>query len=111
MPKPIDAPATATLAIDSEPQGATVVGPDGKELGVTPLHISWPIGTAAVAFELRLAGYKNKTKDIVVGGNTSLRIELEKLPEAPKPTRPTTPVRPPAHPPAHTDGVVKPGDI
>ncbi|MEO8706562.1 MAG: serine/threonine-protein kinase [Kofleriaceae bacterium] len=75
-----DAPVLARLTIDSEPHGASVYGPDGALLGTTKLEIDWTIATAPVVFELRLPGYRRKPKSIVVGGNTAIGVQLEKLP-------------------------------
>jgi eukaryotic-like serine/threonine-protein kinase len=80
----IDAgPVLATLNFESVPKGATVLAPDGRVLGKTPLRIEWPIASDPVLFELKLAGYRKKPKPIVVGGNTTMRIELERLPRSP----------------------------
>jgi hypothetical protein len=73
-PKPI----TARLSIDSVPPGAAVTDSDGASLGKTPIKIEWPISDLPVTFELRLGGYKRKQQQIVVNGNTALRVELER---------------------------------
>jgi serine/threonine-protein kinase len=73
-------PGIAKLTIESVPAGAAVFASDGALLGKTPLKIEWPVSTASVTFELRLPGYRKRTKDLVIGGNTTLRIELEPLP-------------------------------
>ena len=70
--------ATAHLSIESVPEGAAVIGPDGETLGRTPVTLDWPIGPRPVAFELRLGGYRKKQTQMVVKGNTALRIELER---------------------------------
>ena len=75
-----DVAATARLTIDSAPTGASVYGPDGKLLGKTRLEIEWPVADELVAFELRLPGYRKKPKSIVVKGNTTIGVDLEKLP-------------------------------
>ena len=74
------APRVAKLTIESVPAGAAVYASDGALLGKTPLKIEWPASTAPATFELRLAGYRKRTTELVIGGNTSLRIELEPLP-------------------------------
>ena len=73
-------PRLARLTIESKPANASVYGPDGKLLGETPLEIEWPISPDVIAFELRLAGYRKKPKPIVVGGNTTVGVELERAP-------------------------------
>ncbi|HLL21973.1 MAG TPA: PEGA domain-containing protein, partial [Kofleriaceae bacterium] len=73
---------SAKVSIDSTPQGATVLGPDGVVLGKTPFKTAWPVGTHQVLFELRLPGYRKKTAPIVVDGNAAVLVELEKLPRS-----------------------------
>jgi hypothetical protein len=58
----------------------------GALLGKTPLKLERPIAAAPITFELRLPGYRRRTKELVVTGNTTVRIELEPLP---------APIRPP----------------
>lgn len=77
---PDTAPALAVVVIDSAPQGAEVIGPDGTPVGKTPARLSLPVSAQARAYELRLAGYRKKTQDIVVTGNTVITIPLDKLP-------------------------------
>jgi serine/threonine-protein kinase len=72
--------ATATVVIDSAPQGADVIGPDKKLLGKTPAKLTLPISETPQTFELRLAGYRHKTREVVVTGNTVINIPLEKAP-------------------------------
>ena len=100
--------AIAQLQLDSNPTGASVYGPDHKLLGTAPLEIPWPVSAQPVAFELRLAGYKKRTKDVTISGNTAIRIELDKLPVAP---HAPTPHHPNAGSGGLGDGVVRPGDI
>jgi hypothetical protein len=95
---PVDAspaarPAMVRLSIDSIPPGATVAGPTGETLGVTPLKTEWPVSDLAVTFELRLGGYKKKQRQTVINSNTALHVELERLPVVHHP--PATP-RPPS---------------
>jgi hypothetical protein len=72
----------ATVLIDSAPQGAEVIGPDKKVLGKTPAKLSLPVSQSPMTFELRLAGYRKKTRDVVVAGNTVIDIPLERAPVA-----------------------------
>ena len=43
---------------------------------------SLPVAQAPQTFELRMAGYRKKTRDIVVTGNTVITIPLDKAPAA-----------------------------
>jgi hypothetical protein len=72
----------ATVLIDSAPQGADVIGPDKKVLGKTPAKLSLPVSQSPMTFELRLAGYHKKTRDVVVTGNTVINIPLDRAPVA-----------------------------
>ena len=75
----IDAgPAMASVVIDSTPQGAEVLGPEKKVLGKTPVKLSLPISDLPLAYELSLPGYRKKTHQLVVTGNTVVNIELDK---------------------------------
>ncbi|MEJ7604538.1 MAG: protein kinase [Kofleriaceae bacterium] len=67
-----------TLALDSE-RGATVLAPDGRSLGKTPLELSWPASDEAVTFELRLAGYRKKEKSIVLSTSTAITVQLDRM--------------------------------
>jgi hypothetical protein len=79
-PIAVDAAAipSAIIVIDSTPQGADVLGPDKQPLGKTPTHVTLPISDLPLTFELRLAGYKKKTKQIIVTGNTVISVPLDK---------------------------------
>jgi tRNA A-37 threonylcarbamoyl transferase component Bud32 len=81
----VDAPAAVTIemakvTIDSKPQGASVIGPDGDVLGKTPFKTEWPISKKKVSFELRLAGYRKKPTPLLVDGNTAILVELQRAP-------------------------------
>jgi hypothetical protein len=69
---------TAIIVIDSTPQGADVIGPDKQALGKTPAQVTLPISDLPLTFELRLAGYKKKTKQVIVTGNTVISVPLDK---------------------------------
>ena len=81
---PTDAPAapvaTAQVAFETVPSGASVHGPDGAVLGTTPLKLAWPIGAAPVRFTLVLDGYRSEREAVVVSQNASVHVELRKLP-------------------------------
>jgi hypothetical protein len=68
---------TAIIVIDSTPQGADVIGPDKQALGKTPAQVTLPVSDLPLTFELRLAGYKKKTKQIIVTGNTVISVPLD----------------------------------
>ncbi|HET9483308.1 MAG TPA: hypothetical protein VFO79_05065, partial [Xanthomonadales bacterium] len=72
--------AMAKVQIDSSPQGATVIGPDGDVLGKTPFKTEWPVSKRKVVFELRMSGYRKKPTPLLVDGNTAILVELEKAP-------------------------------
>ncbi|HWO21839.1 MAG TPA: PEGA domain-containing protein, partial [Kofleriaceae bacterium] len=82
------APASAKLTIESVPSGAGVFAIDGAFLGKTPLKLEWPVSEVPRTFELRLPGYHRRTRELVVSGNTTVRIELDRMPVTP-PSRPS----------------------
>jgi serine/threonine-protein kinase len=87
----IDAsPMFASIVIESAPLGAEVYGPDHKLLGKTPVHLELPVDPKPVTFELRAPGYKRRTKQLVIGGNVAMRLELERLPVIQVPRPPPT---------------------
>jgi hypothetical protein len=71
---------TATVVIDSTPEGAEVFSADRKPLGKTPARLTLPVSDTAQQFELKLPGYKRKIHSLVVNGNTIVNVELEKAP-------------------------------
>ncbi len=73
-------PNLAAIVIDSSPQGAEVFNADKKSLGKTPVTLSLPISDMPLEFELRLSGYKKKTKQLVVSGNTVINVMLDRAP-------------------------------
>ena len=77
---PIPTPTMAVVMVDSVPPGAEIFGPDNKLLGRTPVKLSLPISRQSVSYELRLAGYRKKTTQLVVTENTVIEVPLEKLP-------------------------------
>ncbi|HEU0034213.1 MAG TPA: protein kinase [Kofleriaceae bacterium] len=74
------APEQALLTIESRPAGATVYGQDGQPIGKTPLVLDVLMSNKPMTFELRLAGYRKKTKQVTVKGNLTVGVELERLP-------------------------------
>jgi serine/threonine protein kinase len=83
----VDAPVArkqnlAVVVLDSTPQGADVFGADKTFHGKTPATISLPISDMPQEFELRLAGYKKKTKQVVVSGNTVINVMLDRVPSS-----------------------------
>jgi eukaryotic-like serine/threonine-protein kinase len=81
-PRPDQPPAAAMaiVVIDSAPQGAEVFGSDKKSLGTTPARLTLPISDLPQTFELRLAGYRPKTKQMIVTGNTVVQVNLDRRP-------------------------------
>jgi tRNA A-37 threonylcarbamoyl transferase component Bud32 len=79
------AASRAKLTIESVPGGASVHAPDGAALGKTPLKLEWQMSPQPVTFELRLPGYRRRTKEIVISGNTTVRVELEPMPAPSRP--------------------------
>jgi hypothetical protein len=71
--------------IDSTPAGAEVVGTDKTSYGKTPARLTLPISDMPVELELRLAGYRKKTKQLVVSGNALVQVTLDRAP-APSPS-------------------------
>ena len=69
----------AVIVIDSTPAGAEVFAPDGKSVGKTPVKLELPISDMPLSFELRLQGYKKKTKELIVSGNTMVQVPLERV--------------------------------
>ena len=78
-------PALAKLAFESVPRGASVYSSEGALLGKTPLKLEWPVSITPATFELRLPGYRRRTKELAVTGNTTVRLELEPLPPQVRP--------------------------
>jgi tRNA A-37 threonylcarbamoyl transferase component Bud32 len=73
--------AMAVIVFDSTPQGADVFGSDKVSLGKTPVKVALPISDVPLEFELRLAGHRKKTKQLVVSGNTLVQVTLDRLPK------------------------------
>lgn len=74
------APAkTVRLSLESSPEGATVIGPDGTSLGETPLSVEWAASPTPVKLVFKLRGYRDKTVKVTVTANTVARAELAKL--------------------------------
>ena len=71
-------PATVKLVIDSSPHGASVFTADGKLLGMTKLELEWPPAAEPVTFELRMTGFKKKTKQLVVSDAMTVAVDLER---------------------------------
>jgi hypothetical protein len=68
------------VTLESSPEGANVIGPDGTSLGKTPLKLEWPAGEQPVAFVLKLKGYKDKSTEVTVTSNSMTRVELDRIP-------------------------------
>jgi serine/threonine-protein kinase len=70
----------AVIVLDSVPSGAEVIGPDKTAYGKTPAKLSLPISDMPLEFELRLAGYRKKIKQLVVTGNSVIQVTLDRIP-------------------------------
>ena len=103
------APASAQLAFDSVPPGATVLGPDHASLGTTPLRLAWPIAPATVTFEFRHDRYRPQLESVVVSQNTSIHVELQPLPPSHHPAVPRAGSGS-AQGSAAATGLLRPGD-
>jgi serine/threonine-protein kinase len=80
-------PAMAVVVIDSSPSGAEVFGPDKKSVGKTPVKLELPVSDMPLAYELRLAGYRTKIKQLIVTGNTMVQVPLDRAPPPPSPSQ------------------------
>ena len=58
-------PATVRVNFNSDPDGAVVLRPDGKTLGLTPLSIEIAYSDSAVEFQFKKQGYEPKTMYVV----------------------------------------------
>jgi serine/threonine-protein kinase len=66
------APATVALSFSSDPDGATVVGPDGAVLGTTPLSIQVARLETPVAYVFQKPGFETKTLSLIPNVPSSL---------------------------------------
>jgi hypothetical protein len=88
-PKPAG-PEMTTVTIVSDPAGATVTGPDGGVLGVTPFELTVPERAAELPVQMRLDGYQEKRITVPLFSAQG-RVDVlmtrvgEKPPEPPKP--------------------------
>ena len=80
-------PRQVKLALESAPRGAAVTGPDGKSLGKTPLELDWPASETPITFELRLGGYRKKTKTITLTTSTAITVQLDRIPKVRPPDK------------------------
>ena len=70
----------AEINIDSVPSGADIYSADNTLLGKTPTTFRLPMGTTPVTIELRLAGYKKKSKQLVITENIVIQVPLDRMP-------------------------------
>ena len=103
--------AMANVEIDSDPAGAEVYA-DKKLVGKTPAKLSLPISDLPVTFELKLAGYKKVTKQVVVSGNRIVEVPLERTAAVVAPQTQTTHHRGSNHGAGSSDtGLMSPDDL
>jgi hypothetical protein len=100
---------TAVVEITSDPSGADIYSPDKLLLGKTPAKLDLPISDMPVSFELVLAGYKKRTKQIVVSHNTVVDVPLEKMPVVVP--NPGGSHKQPHPPPDGAKGLMRPEDL
>ena len=55
----------------------TTCGAPGDAL---PVKLALPVSDLPLSFELRLSGYRKATRQIVVTGNATIQVPLEKAP-------------------------------
>src|SRR5262249_31752746 len=111
---------TVTIRFEAEPAGAHVFRKkDDKDLGVVPIEIqlakdAGKTGPHALAYVLRLPGYKERPLTADVNGDRTFHVSMEKAPAPPDPKkhgasgghRPATGRRP--HNPVDEDGLATP---
>jgi tRNA A-37 threonylcarbamoyl transferase component Bud32 len=73
---------TADINIDSVPSGADIYSADNLLLGKTPTTFQLPLGATPVTIELRLPGYRKKSKQLLVTENMVIQVPLDRLPPA-----------------------------
>jgi hypothetical protein len=99
-PKPPTPPVvpvkkTVTIRFEAEPAGVHVFRKkDDKDLGVVPVEIqlakdAGKAGPEALAYVLRLPGYKERPLTAGVDSDRTFHIELEKTPPPPEPKKRT----------------------
>jgi serine/threonine-protein kinase len=71
------APATVALTFNSDPDGATVVGPEGAVLGTTPLSIQVARAQTPVAFIFQKAGFETKTMSLIPDAPSSVFAAMQ----------------------------------
>jgi serine/threonine protein kinase len=120
-------PATVRVNFNSDPDGAVVVRPDGKSLGLTPLSIEVAYSDSAVEFQFKKSGYEQKTMYVVPNLPSPLfatlrRADIEpasvegaggstgesKVANRPRRSRAAAPAAPPRPAKDDEDGVLEP---
>jgi serine/threonine protein kinase len=72
-------PPTVWLTFTSDPDGATVVAPNGSVLGTTPLSIRVPRHTIQIAYGFQKPGFQAKTMSLVPDATSSVFVALPPL--------------------------------
>jgi tRNA A-37 threonylcarbamoyl transferase component Bud32 len=88
-------PRTIALSFSSDPDGATVVGPDGAVLGTTPLSIQIARLETPVAYVFEKAGFERKTMSLIPNVPSSVFAAMQALEPPPADDPPTTAARSP----------------
>jgi serine/threonine protein kinase len=119
QPPPVAAKKSVTIRFEAEPAGAHVFRKkDDKDLGPVPVEIqlakdAGKAGSDALAYVLRLPGYKERPLTADVTGDRTFHIALEKAPAAVDPKKNKPPAGPhhgPRRPrnPVDEDGLATP---
>jgi tRNA A-37 threonylcarbamoyl transferase component Bud32 len=90
------APATIAPSFSSDPDGATVVGPNGAVLGTTPLSIQIPRLDTPVAYVFEKAGFETKTMSLIPNVPSAVFAAMQALEPVPSDDPPPTAERLPA---------------
>ncbi len=96
---PVAAPVaarTVTLRIGSEPAGAMVLL-QGKQLGSTPLSLTFPKELDVLSFSLEKKGFEKGSVTLIPNQDREETVKLVPRAEAPRPADPA-PAAPPARP-------------
>lgn len=64
------------VTFDSSPTGARVFGPDGREVGTTPLTIPIPLSRVPGVFRFEKEGYRDALSTVLPDADKALKVEL-----------------------------------
>lgn len=94
---PPPARTTVQISVDSLPQGARILGPDGADLGATPATLTFERGGEPLTLVLALAGHADETVTLIPDLDKPVLARLRELPRprTPGDARPAAPARKP----------------